>query len=240
MESVGVRYRTRTRLFRTRESWAVRDVSFELMSGETLGLIGGNGAGKSTVLRVMAGIIQPDRGVIHRRTDYTASLLALQVGFMPFLTGRENVFLSGVVLGMSKREIARRFDDIVAFAELEESIDNLLATYSVGMRARLGFAVSLQADPDVLLVDEVLGVGDAAFREKSMAAMRAKILSNKTVVMVSHNETSLRELCNRVVWIERGAVVEQGAPGAILDRYRERMLLQSHAGPQAVQARPQP
>jgi len=223
LQNVGVCYRNRAGFLRTRLSWAVRDVSFDLMAGETLGLIGSNGAGKSTILRVIAGIIQPDKGRVVRHADFTASLLALQVGFVPYLTGRENVFLSGIVLGMPKREITRRFDDIVAFAELEEVIDNPIRTYSVGMKARLGFAVSLQADPDVLLVDEAMGVGDAAFREKSTNAMREKIRSNKTVVLVSHSDSSIRELCNRVVWIDHGQVADQGAPVRMLDKYRERM-----------------
>jgi len=224
LQNVGVCYRNRAGLLRTRLSWAVRDVSFDLRSGETLGLIGSNGAGKSTILRVIADIIQPDKGRMVKHADYTAALLALQVGFVPWLTGRENVFLSGIVLGMSKREITRRFDEIVAFAELEEVIDNQIKTYSVGMKARLGFAVSLQSDPDVLLVDEAMGVGDAAFKEKSMNAMREKIRSNKTVVLVSHNENNILEFCDRVVWIDHGQVADQGEPAAILEKYRVRLM----------------
>ncbi len=236
LQNVGVCYRNRSGFLRTRLSWAVRDVSFDLRSGETLGLIGSNGAGKSTILRVIAGIIQPDKGRVVKHADYTASLLALQVGFVPWLTGRENVFLSGIVLGMSRRDIGRRFDDIVAFAELEEVIDNPIKTFSVGMKARLGFAVSLQADPDVLLVDEAMGVGDAAFKEKSMNAMREKIRSNKTVVLVSHNENNIREFCDRVVWIDHGQVAGQGGPAEILGQYRERMLVHKAGAGEGVVA----
>ncbi|MBI2994953.1 MAG: ABC transporter ATP-binding protein [Gammaproteobacteria bacterium] len=223
LNNVGVCYRRRAGIFRSKPFWAVRDATFELRRGETLGIIGGNGAGKSTILRVIAGIIQPDKGVLSKPGDYSASLLALQVGFVPHLTARENIFLSGMILGLSRRELAERFDAIVAFSDLGEFIDEPIRTYSVGMRARLGFAISIQADPDILLVDEVLGVGDAAFREKSGAAMREKIESNKTVVLVSHQAASIREFCNRVVWIERGATIAIGAPAEILKRYQQQV-----------------
>ncbi|MGH8631583.1 MAG: ABC transporter ATP-binding protein, partial [Burkholderiales bacterium] len=177
-----------------------------------------------TILRVIAGIIRPDKGELLQVSAYSASLLVLQVGFVPHLTARENIFLSGLILGLSRRELAAKFDSVVAFSELGEFIDEPIRTYSVGMRARLGFAISIQADPDILLVDEVLGVGDAAFREKSGAAMREKIKSNKTVVLVSHHEASIREFCDRVVWIERGSTVAEGAPADMLKQYQERSL----------------
>lgn len=230
LQNIGVRYRRRTGIFRTKQSWAITDVSLDIRRGETLGIIGSNGAGKSTALRVIAGIIQPDAGRLVKFADYTASLLALQVGFVPNLSARENIFLGGMVMGMSKRELQRRFDDIVDFSELREFVDEPIMTYSVGMRARLAFAVSFQADPDILLVDEILGVGDAAFRDKSTQAMREKIRTKKTVVLVSHNEHIIQELCDRVVWIENGKTIDQGAPDRILEQYQQKARSKA-AGP---------
>src|SRR5262249_15432514 len=147
---------------RSNAFWALHDVSFDLRHGETLGVIGRNGAGKSTLLRLLAGILAPDTGSIMRKTD-KVSLLALQAGFIPALTRRENAVLSGILLGMERADIESRMDEIVRFAELEQFIDEPVRTYSSGMRARLGFTVAFQADPDVLLIDEVLGIGDASF-----------------------------------------------------------------------------
>lgn len=200
--------------------WALTDVSLEVYSGETLGVLGRNGAGKSTLLRLLAGIIRPDRGT-YANYGYKATLLSLQVGFIPYLSGRENVVLSGMLLGMSRREVEAKMAAIVAFAELEDFIDEPIQTYSSGMRARLGFSTAFHVDPDILLIDEVLGVGDAEFVAKSKQVMREKISSDKTAVLVSHSVESIRSLCDRAVWIERGRTVLTGGPDEVLEAYRE-------------------
>jgi lipopolysaccharide transport system ATP-binding protein len=218
LRNVAVSYRRRAGVLQWSKYWALKDVSFDVYHGETLGVIGRNGAGKSTLLRVLAGIIAPDRGEI-RVNGCRVSLLSLQVGFIPHLTGRQNAILSGMLLGLHRREIERRMDEIVAFSELDEFIDEPVRAYSVGMRARLGFSVAFQADPDVLLVDEVLGVGDVAFRKKSSEAMRERIRSNKTVVLVSHGLQTIEDLCDRVIWIDSGKSREEGWVKRILELY---------------------
>ncbi|HEY3858700.1 MAG TPA: ABC transporter ATP-binding protein [Gammaproteobacteria bacterium] len=220
LKNVGVRYRRKAGFMRSNAFWALHDVSFDLRHGETLGVIGRNGAGKSTLLRLLAGILAPDNGSIMSKTD-RVSLLALQAGFIPALTGRENAVLSGILLGMQRAEVEARMDEMVRFAELEQFIDEPVRTYSSGMRARLGFTVAFQADPDVLLIDEVLGIGDASFKEKSSAAMREKIASDKTVVIVTHHPETILDLCDRVVWVEKGVTVEIGAPGVVVDHYQQ-------------------
>lgn len=168
----------------------------------------------------MAGILAPDTGEVIRKTE-RVSLLALQAGFMPALTGRQNAILSGILLGLSRKQVEERMDEMVRFAELEQFIDEPLRTYSSGMRARLGFTVAFQADPDVLLVDEVLGTGDASFKEKSAAAMRQKIASDKTVVIVTHQPETIMDLCNRMAWVHKGVTVEVGEPKAVLEHYHQ-------------------
>jgi lipopolysaccharide transport system ATP-binding protein len=219
MRNVGVAYRRRAGFMRSDLYWALRDVSFDLNHGETLGVIGRNGAGKSTLLRILAGIMAPDSGELFNH-GYRASLLSLQVGFVPHLTGRENAVLSALLLGMGRKAIENKIDEIIEFSELEEFIDQPAHTYSMGMRARLGFSVAYQADPDILLIDEVLGVGDAPFKKKSAAAIHEKIGSNKSVVLVSHVIPTIRSLCDRVVWIENGRTRMEGATEEVLDAYQ--------------------
>lgn len=220
VENMGVSYWVKNGPFKRKRFWALNDLSFDLRRGDSLGVVGKNGSGKSTLLRLLAGVMSPDRGTV---TNYGAniSLLSLQLGFIPHLSGRQNAILSGLFLGVRRKEIEDKMDNIIAFSELEEFIDQPILTYSSGMKARLGFAVAFQANPDVLLIDEVTSVGDAAFRQKSFAMMKEKIGSNMSIVMVSHHAASVRELCNRVIWLERGEVVDQGAPVPILDAYNE-------------------
>lgn len=232
LRNVAVSYRRRAGVLRWARYWALKDVSFEVYHGETLGIIGRNGTGKSTLLRVLAGIIAPDGGEIEN-DGCRVSLLSLQVGFIPHLTGRQNAVLSGMLLGLHRRQIERRMEAVVAFSELGEFIDQPVRSYSMGMRARLGFSVAFQADPDVLLVDEVLGVGDLAFRQKSSDAMRERIRSNKTVVLVSHATQTVLELCDRVIWIDGGRTRMEGAPKQVLDQYaahQDRRMHQAAAG----------
>ncbi len=222
LRHVGVSYRRRAGFARASMFWALRDVSLDLFHGETLGIIGRNGVGKSTLLRVLAGIIAPDRGEMVS-DGCRASLLSLQVGFIPHLTGRENAMLSGMLLGLSRRAMLDGMESIIGFAEQEEFIDQPVSTYSAGMRARLGFSVAFMAKPDVLLVDEILGVGDEGFRAKSTAAMRDRLKSNQTVVLVSHSAPTVRELCNRVIWIEGGATFMAGPTDEVMDAYEKKL-----------------
>jgi lipopolysaccharide transport system ATP-binding protein len=210
--------------FRGRGSarWALDDVSFDVERGDTFGVIGRNGSGKSTLLRLLAGILEPDAGVIEA-FGHSRSLLALQVGFVPYLSGTDNVFMSGLLLGSSRAEIRRNLDAIIDFSELRPYIEDPVYTYSTGMKARLGFAIAYHLDPDIILIDETLGVGDGAFRAKSTRAMKDRVRSDKTAILVSHSHDVVRELCNRAIWIENGRTVQVGAVESVLSEY-ERSL----------------
>lgn len=220
--NVGVSYRRRAGILRWSHYWALKDISLDLYHGETLGIIGRNGAGKSTLLKLLAGIIAPDCGELYRNAK-SISLLSLQVGFIPHLNGRENAILSGMLLGLRRKDIEQKMDQIISFAELQDFIDQPVKSYSVGMRARLGFSTAYHTDPDILLVDEVLGVGDLEFRRKSSVAMKEKMQSNKTAILVSHDVSMIRELCDRVVWIDRGKTRREGAVDDVLDAYRKNL-----------------
>lgn len=198
--------------------WAVNDVSFEVSRGQTLGIVGNNGSGKSTLLKCLAKILVPEKGSIEVRGSMSA-LLELGAGFHPELSGRENIYLNGSILGLSRREIDSRFDEIVEFAELERFIDMPIKNYSSGMYARLGFAVAVNVDPDVLIIDEVLSVGDAAFQRKSGERMADFKRAGKTVILVSHGLATVRVLCDTVAWLDAGRLVEIGPSGEVLDRY---------------------
>ena len=218
IRNIGVAYRRRRGFFRYDKFWALKNISFDLCHGETLGVIGRNGVGKSTLLRLIAGIISPDKGEIINH-GVSASLLSLQVGFSQRLTGRENAVLSGLMLGLTKDKILEKIDDISLYADLGEFFDMPVNYYSHGMRARLGFSVAIYAEPDVILLDEVLGVGDIDFREKSIRTMKEKINSDKTVVLVSHSAETIRDTCDRVIWIENGEVREEGEVKNVLHKY---------------------
>ncbi len=220
LEQVGASYWRRVGWWRRQPYWALREISFTLRRGESLGVIGRNGAGKSTLLQLLAGILSPDRGNLINHGVSTA-LLSLQVGFIPYLSGRQNAVLSGILLGLSRRRVEAQLDDIRAFSELGEFFDQPISTYSNGMRARLGFAVAILLEADVLLIDEVLAVGDADFRKKSAEVLKHKIRSDKTVVIVSHNIGMLRQLCDRVVWIEDGVSRMEGPAGEVLEAYEK-------------------
>jgi ABC-2 type transport system ATP-binding protein len=204
------------------EFWALRDVSLEIPEGSTYGLIGHNGSGKSTLLKCMAKILRPDEGRIVVSGKVSA-LLELGAGFHPELSGRENVYLNGSILGLSKRQLEERFDEIVEFAGLEQFIDSPVKNYSSGMYVRLGFSVAINVDPDVLLIDEVLAVGDEGFQKKCNERFADLRKRGKTIVIVSHALGSLRNMCDTVAWIEHGRVREIGPPGVIVDDYVEDM-----------------
>lgn len=220
LQEVAVAYWRRAGLFAHVPFWALESISFEVCRGETLGVIGRNGAGKSTLLRLLAGIIEPDRGKV-KHLEARASLLSLQLGFVPYLSGRENAILSGLLLGMRRAEITARLPSVFEYAELEEVANEPVAHYSSGMKARLGFAVALEANPEVLLIDEVLGVGDEEFRRKSSQTLRDRMRSRQTVVLVSHSGPLVRELCDRAVWIEHGRVRDVGETGRVLAAYHQ-------------------
>lgn len=221
-DNVGVCYLKKLSLIRPERHWALRGLSFSVMHGETLGIIGKNGAGKSTLMKLMAGIINPDEGTVLCEAK-SVQLLALQVGFLPHLTGRENAIMSGILLGMRKNDVIDAMNDIIDFSELGEQIDDPVRTYSAGMRARLGFAVAKQTDPEVLLIDEALSVGDASFRKKSKDVMASRIASDKTVVIVSHNESMLHEYCDRVIWLDAGSVKEIGETEMVIKSYEGKL-----------------
>jgi lipopolysaccharide transport system ATP-binding protein len=237
LQEVGISFWRRVSYLKRKRFWALNSISFDVYQGETLGIVGRNGAGKSTLLRVLAGIIAPDKGTLINQ-GYRASLLSLQLGFIPHLSGRQNAILSGMLLGVSRRVIEARMDEIINFAELEKFIDQPVITYSAGMKARLGFSIAFQVDPDILLIDEVLGVGDGAFQAKSSQAMREKIRSNKTVVLVSHNLKTLRDLCDRAVWIEEGVSRAEGDVTTVLHTYHTHMkALKDNSVPHAQRIR---
>lgn len=187
------------------EFWALKDVAFDVEQGEALGIIGHNGAGKSTMLKLLTKIMFPTQGRIRTRGRLSA-LIEVGAGFHPEMSGRENIFLNGSILGMSQKEIASKFDEIVAFAELEKFIDTPVKRYSSGMYARLGFAVAAHVDPEILIVDEVLSVGDLAFQERCTKRMQELRVSNRTIVFVSHNMGAVANLCDRVAVLDHGSV----------------------------------
>ncbi|HEV2761263.1 MAG TPA: ABC transporter ATP-binding protein [Acidimicrobiales bacterium] len=203
---------------RYEEFWALRDVSLEIPEGITFGLVGENGSGKSTLLKCIAKILRPDDGRIRTRGKM-AALLELGSGFHPELSGRENVFLNGSILGLSKRELTARFDEIVGFAGLERFIDQPVKNYSSGMYVRLGFSVAINIDPDVLLVDEVLAVGDAVFQRRCNEKFADFRRAGKTVVIVSHAADAMRTMCDEVAWLKGGQVVTQGRAEYVVDHY---------------------
>ncbi len=217
--NVSYYYVKRKSYFAKQKFWALKNVSFALYKGESLGVVGRNGAGKTTLLQLLAGILSPDEGALINH-GYTASLLSLQAGFIPYLTGRENTYLSGMILGIGMREIKEKMEEIWEFSGLEDFFDQPVGSYSSGMKARLGFSIAFQLDPDVLLVDEVLGVGDEIFKEKSSKAMKEKIRSDKTVVLVSHSIPTIQELCDRTVWIEEGVSRAEGKTEDVIKEYR--------------------
>ncbi len=191
------------------EFWALEDISFELKKGEALGIIGINGSGKSTLLRLLTGIFPPDKGKI-QINGTIGSLIAVGAGFHPHMTGRENVYLNGTILGMTKGEIDEKFQSIIDFADIGDFIDAPVSTYSSGMRVRLGFAIAIKGKPDILLIDEILSVGDLSFRNKSLRQMAEYRRNAKALIFVSHDMEQIRNLCDKVILIDKGKVVFNG------------------------------
>jgi lipopolysaccharide transport system ATP-binding protein len=198
--------------------WALDDVSLRIEAGEVVGLIGGNGAGKSTLLKILCRVTSPTGGRVTLR-GRVGALLEVGTGFHPELTGRENVYLNGAILGMTRREITRKFDQIVEFAEIERFLDTPVKRYSSGMYVRLAFAVAAHLEPEILLIDEVLAVGDAAFQRKCMGKMGQVAQQGRTIVFVSHNMAAISRLCERVLWIDGGKLKESGPAEAVVTKY---------------------
>ena len=216
--------RRKSSILRKEEFWALKDVSFQLKQGSALGLVGSNGAGKSTLLRIISGLIKPDVGLVRVR-GRVAPLIALGAGFNPILTGRENIYANMSILGMPTREIKRRFDDVVDFAEIWEAIDSPVQTYSSGMAARLGFACAVHIEPEILLIDEVLSVGDIKFKMKCHQRL-AKLRENGTAFMlVSHNPHSIINICTSAVYLSKGQLIMAGKTEAVIRRYEEDLCL---------------
>jgi lipopolysaccharide transport system ATP-binding protein len=200
------------------ELWALKDVTFDVQRGEILGVVGRNGAGKSTLLKILSRITEPTTGRARIR-GRVASLLEVGVGFHPELTARENIYVNGAILGMKRAEIARRFDEILAFAEVERFVDTPVKHFSSGMHVRLAFAVAAHLEPEVLLVDEVLAVGDAGFQKKCLGKIQDAGRSGRTILFVSHNLAAVTGLCHRAILIGDGQIVSQGLPGAIVEQH---------------------
>lgn len=206
--------------FATEEFWALKDVSFSLEEGEALGIIGPNGAGKSTILKLLSGITLPTKGEVHVEGK-VAALIEVGAGFHPDLTGRENVILNGSIMGLKRKEIEEKFDSIVEFAELEQFIDTPVKRYSSGMFVRLGFAVAAHIEPDILLVDEVLAVGDMSFQKRCLARVNEIKRRGKTIIFVAHNLPILQELCDRVIWMEDGRIKQEGPSYKVIGAYTD-------------------
>jgi lipopolysaccharide transport system ATP-binding protein len=203
---------------RTRDFWALKDISFDVAEGEAIALIGANGAGKSTMLKILSKITEPTSGTVRYRGT-VGSLLEVGAGFHPQLSGRDNIFLSGALLGMRRHEIARKFDQIVDFSGIETHLDEPVKHYSSGMYVRLAFAVAAHLETDILLVDEVLAVGDAAFQQRCLGRMESVASEGRTVVFVSHNLTAVQTLCERALWISDGRLAEDGPASQVIGNY---------------------
>jgi len=226
----GLLRRARSGRLEGREFWALQDVSFQVGRGEAFGIIGANGAGKSTILKLLSNIMKPTKGTLHVRGTLSA-LIEVSAGFHPDLTGRENIYLGGAVLGMSRQRIRAKFDEIVAFSGLAEFIDTPVKRYSSGMFTRLGFSVAAHVDPDILIVDEVLSVGDFVFQRKCVERMNAVLASGTTVVFVSHNLRAVADLCPRSLFLERGRVAAIGPTDDVIKAYMGRTAAVAEPGP---------
>ncbi|MGE3181414.1 MAG: ABC transporter ATP-binding protein [Phycisphaerae bacterium] len=223
----------------SKEFWALRGIDVRIHRGETIGLIGHNGAGKTTFLKTLAGICPPDRGSVTVQ-GRVSCLLSFGVGFNPRLSGRENVYLNGSILGLSRREIDTRMDEIIEFSELGDFIDSPTRTYSAGMRGRLGFSIAIHVNPDILLLDEVLSVGDAAFRKKAGTILERFHNADKTVVLATHSLKMVRESCDRAMWLDHGTIRAIGPAQEIADEYEEVTSGQPADSPEAAETAKKP
>lgn len=220
LRNVGVCYKHWALLHKSKiENWALRHVNLDIYAGENIGIIGSNGAGKTTILRLLSGILHCDEGSFECHAS-SAAMLSIGAGFDSYLTGRENIGLNGRLLGMSPREIKAREAEIISLSELQDFIDRPILTYSTGMRMRLGFSIAYYANPEVLLLDENLGVGDIQFQKKSTALIKEKILAkNQTSIIVSHSVDMIRRVCSRAIWIDNGTIRATGETQSVTTEY---------------------
>lgn len=224
LTNVGLCYRPLRTIFSKtqKEIWALRGLNLVINEGEKLGIIGRNGCGKSTLMRVLSGIYGIDEGgMTFSRPNVHVELLSLGVGFEGNLTGSENAILNGMLMGKSRAHMLSRLQKIHEFSGLGEFFDYPVYTYSSGMNLRLGFSVAMETDPDVLLIDEVLGVGDEIFAAKSEAAIKEKFTSDRTVVLISHDASTIKRMCDRAIWLERGQILAEGDPGEVAEKYHQ-------------------
>jgi ABC-type polysaccharide/polyol phosphate transport system ATPase subunit len=221
----------------SRDFWSLQDVTFTVGDGEALGILGRNGAGKSTILKILTRITAPTRGVSRTR-GRVAALLEVGTGFHPELTGRENIYLNGAILGMSRRDIARSFDAIVDFSGVAKFLDTPVKRYSSGMGLRLGFSVAAHLDPDILVVDEILAVGDAEFQSKCLGRMEEAEHEGRTLVFVSHDLDSLTRICTRALWLEAGRVRDSGSPEKLVREYLTSSLVSEQTGTAVLRSGP--
>jgi lipopolysaccharide transport system ATP-binding protein len=223
VQDAGVCYRRAHGFFKGSKSdfWALKGINLDVEQGEILGVIGRNGAGKSTLLRLVAGIILADRGSVKVQKGLRSTLLSIGVGSHGSLSGRENAILNGMMLGATKDHMVKHLDRIRDFSELGDFFDEPIYTYSSGMHARLGFATAMEADPDIMLIDEVLSVGDSGFAQKSAKALRDRLQMGKTAILISHDANTIRDLCRRAVWIEDGVSRFEGESVEATRRYEE-------------------
>ncbi len=205
------------------EFWALKNVSFEVKKGEVIGIIGSNGAGKSTLLKVISGVMKPTKGTVQTH-GVISPMIELGAGFDPELTARENIYLNGAILGYSKKFLDEKFDEIVEFSELIDFLDVPIKNFSSGMIAKLAFSIATVVNPEILIVDEILSVGDIKFQDKSKNKMMSMINGGTTVLYVSHSLSTVKELCNRVIWIEHGEVVKIGKAKTVCDEYYKKQL----------------
>jgi lipopolysaccharide transport system ATP-binding protein len=229
LDTVSHSYHTGKKTFDHGTHHVLNQVSLQLYEGETLGIIGRNGVGKTTLLQLMAGILAPTLGEVKIHPGTSASLLTLGLGFKPELSGRDNALLAAMLQGSTRKQAESFLDDIAEFSELGDSFNVQVKNYSAGMRSRLAFTAALMTHVDVLLIDEILSVGDAHFREKAQAAMKNRISGEQTVVFVSHMADQVKELCNRVIWLDNGKIAAQGDSAAVVDAYTQH-ITQARAG----------
>jgi len=219
LENVSLNFQYRKSAFEHENLQVLDSVSLKVYESETLGIIGQNGVGKTTILRIMAGIIDATGGTVRRRQGTSAALLTIGLGFKPQLSGRDNARLAAMLAGATRAEAEVHLEDIKAFSELGESFERPVKTYSSGMRSRLGFSTSLLTHVDTMLIDEVLSVGDAHFAEKAEKAIRKRISGDQTVVFVSHSEAQIKSICDRVIWLNNGKIAGEGSPDQVFNDY---------------------
>lgn len=219
VNSVSLNFRYRKSAFEHEDHQVLDSVSFNVYESESLGIIGQNGVGKTTILRIMAGIIDATSGTVTRRQGTSAALLTIGLGFKPQLSGRDNAKLAAMLAGASSEQAEEHLEDIKLFSELGASFERPVKTYSSGMRSRLGFSTSLLTHVDTMLIDEVLSVGDARFGEKAEKAIRKRITGEQTVVFVSHSEAQIKSICDRVIWLKDGRIASEGSPDFVLENY---------------------